>query len=95
MRQNSRAATWVLKNFPGVNPRTPNKGERREKGGWKGEGMGKGRKEGLGKGEGIGWKVKEGEMFQPPKCVVHAPPMLLSLLRNSDLTKLEFYMFTS
>jgi hypothetical protein len=40
MRQNSRAAIWVLKNFPGVNP-NPNKGrEGKRKGKGKGEGEG-------------------------------------------------------
>jgi hypothetical protein len=74
MRQNSRTATWVLKNFPGVNPRTPNKGEEGEKGGLgkgrggegEGEGMGKGR--GRGRVEGVG-KVK---CFSPQICCPRA-----------------------
>jgi hypothetical protein len=48
----SNLGLWVLKNFPGVNPRTPNKGREEEKG-EVGEGKGW---EGRGKGEGIGRK---------------------------------------
>jgi hypothetical protein len=55
MRQNSRTATWVLKDFPGVNPRIPNKRE----------GRGEGRV-GEGEGMGKGGRGREGEMFQPP-----------------------------
>jgi hypothetical protein len=53
------------KNFPGVNPRTPNNGKGKGRGGRRGRG-----------GE-WGWEEggREGEMFQPPKFVGHAPPM--------------------
>jgi hypothetical protein len=42
MRQNSRAAIWVLKNFPGVNPGPPIRGGEEE---GKGKGKGKGRRD--------------------------------------------------